>query len=154
MNGNTRIDITVVLENKQNACLDTFVRNFLVLACLPNLAVPSVFDNMEARTRSLLLDDMACSHESDDVGSSHVPVRYNVPNATSSRGGPESVTDSLSGVMPTVPIASTSVMEDGENNSANNGGTRVGSDTRTLSSQDLTRFNKIAIQGIPQMAVD
>ena len=38
---------------------------------------------------------MARSHESDDVGTSRVVVRQSVPKATSSGGGPESVTDSL-----------------------------------------------------------
>ena len=63
-------------------------------------------------------------------------VRQSVPKATSSGGGPESVTDTLSSVMPTGPSASTAAMKvkDGEN-SANNGG---GGDTQTLSSLQAT----------------
>ena len=91
---------------------------------------------MEAGACSLLLDEMARSHESDDVGTSRVVVRQSVPKATSSGGGPESVTDTLSSVMPTGPSASTAAMKvkDGEN-SANNGG---GGDTQTLSSLQAT----------------
>ena len=89
---------------------------------------------MEAGACSLLLDEMARSHESDDVGTSRVVVRQSV----SSGGGTESVTDSLSGVMPTGPIASTSARDDGEINSENNGGAGVGSDTQTLSSLQAT----------------
>ena len=89
---------------------------------------------MEAGASSLLLDEMACSHESDDVGTSRVVVRQSVPKATSSGGGPESVTDTFSSVMPTGPSASTAAMKDGEN-SANNDG---GGDTQTLSSLQAT----------------
>ena len=92
---------------------------------------------MEARACSLLLDEMARSQEGDVVGTSRVVVRETVPKATSSGGEPKSVTDSLSGVTQTRPIASTSetTIEDGEN-SANNGsaGGGVGSDSQTLSS--------------------
>ena len=98
-----------------------------------NLVVPPVFEQHGGG------GPVACcwmkwppSHESDDIGTSRVVVRQSVPKATSSGGGPECVTDSLSGIMPTGPIASTSAMDDG--NSANNGGAGVGSDTQTLSS--------------------
>ena len=91
---------------------------------------------MEAGACSLLLDEMARSHESDGVGTSRVVVRQKVPKATSSGGGPESLSDTLSSVMPTGPSASTA-MKDGEN-SANNGGGGVASDTQTLSSLQAT----------------
>ena len=58
--------------------------------------------------------------------------------SVSSGGGTEPVTDSLSGIMPTGPIASTSARDDGEINSENNGGAGVGSDTQTLSSLQAT----------------
>ena len=79
---------------------------------------------------------MAKSQEGEVVGTSRVVMRETIPKATSSGGEPKSVTDSLSGVTQTRPIASTSettiTMEDDENSAANNGGV-VGSDSQTLS---------------------
>ena len=41
-----------------HACVDLFVRNFLVLACLSNLVVPSVVEQYGGGACSLLLDEI------------------------------------------------------------------------------------------------
>ena len=70
---------------------------------------------METRACSLLLDEMARSQEGNIVGTSRVVMRETIPKAISSGGEPKSVTDSLSGVTQTRPIASISetTIEDG-----------------------------------------